>query len=477
MDNLRKTFVAGVIWGTIERFSTLFIGFVITVLLARKLTPADYGLVNMIQIFTVFGMVLIDGGFGQALIQKQNASNKDYSTVFYLNIFLSLVIYIALYYSAPFIAEFYRQPSLTDISRVLFFLFPINAFSIIQHTLLTKHLKVKQLTLVSVISSLFSGFIGLYFAYNGYGVWALVYQTISLYTVRTSTLWVVNDWRPIIAFSTQSIKAIWKFSINLLGTFTLTSIFQNIYTVIIGRFFNVADVGFYNQAFRFESIATSTITSAVQRVSFPAFAELQNDKDRLRNAYKRVINVTMFLHLPIMLGIAAIGHDLFSALLTEKWLPSVPYFYLLCIASSLYPMHMINVNVIKALGLGKLYFRLNLLKYLLMTIFIIFTIKHSIIAVLTGYVIATLVSSLVITYYCGKEINYSIWSQFKELIPIFFITIIMVCLVLSCRLMDIQPAIRLLVEILIGIISFIGLSYLFKLKLITHLISIIRSQS
>ena len=446
MVSLGKTFVAGVIWGTIEKFASLFIGFVITVLLARKLTPADYGLVNMIHIFTVFGMVLIDGGFGQALIQKRDVSNKDYSTIFFLNILLSLAVFVALYYSAPFIAEFYRQPSLISISRTLFLLFPINAFSIIQHTLLTKQLKVKQLTL-------------------------------ALYIVRTFTLWIINDWRPIVVFSISSIKAIWNFSINLLGTFTLASIFQNIYTVIIGRFFNVVDVGFYNQAFRFESLATSTVTSAVQRVSFPAFSELQNDMDRLRSAYKKVINVTMYLHLPIMLGIATIGHDLFLVLLTEKWLPSVPYFHLLCITSSLYPMHMINVNVIKALGKGRLYFRLNLLKYLLMTIFIILTIRHSIIAVLLGYVIATISSCLFITYYCGKEIKYSIYSQFKGLIPIFITTGVMICLVLSCRLMDIQPAIRLFVEILVGIASYVGLSYIFKLEVFTHLVNIVKKQS
>ena len=197
-----------------------------------------------------------------------------------------------------------------------------------------------------MVSSLISVFVGLYYAYSVYGVWALVYQTLTLYIVRTLTLWIINDWRPVIEFSFNSIRTIWNFSINLLGTFALASIFQNIYTVIIGRFFNVVDVGFYNQAFRFESIATGTVTSAVQRVSFPAFAELQYNMDRLRSAYKKVINVTMYLHLPIMLGIAAIGHDLFEVLLTEKWLPSVPYFHLLCITSSLYPMHMINVNVI-----------------------------------------------------------------------------------------------------------------------------------
>lgn len=477
MASLGNTFVAGVIWGTIEKFASLFIGFVITVLLARKLTPADYGLVNMIHIFTVFGMVLIDGGFGQALIQKRDVSNKDYSTIFFLNILLSLTVFVALYYSAPFIAEFYRQPSLISISRTLFLLFPINAFSIIQHTLLTKQLKVKQLTLVSVVSSLISGFVGLYCAYSGYGVWALVYQTLALYIVRTFTLWIINDWRPIVVFSISSIKAIWNLSINLLGTFTLASIFQNIYTVIIGRFFNVVDVGFYNQAFRFESIATSTVTSAVQRVSFPAFAELQNDMDRLRDAYKKVINVTMYLHLPIMLGIAAIGHDLFLVLLTEKWLPAVPYFHLLCIASSLYPMHMINVNVIKALGKGKLYFRLNLFKYLLMTIFIILTIRYSIVVVLLGYVVATITSCLFISYYCGKEIKYPIYSQLKDLLPTFIITIIMLCLVFSCGLMDIYPAIRLLVEIIIGIVSYTGLSYIFKLTPFTHLLDTIKKQS
>lgn len=474
MESLGKSFVSGVIWGTIEKFSSLLIGFVITVLLARKLTPSDYGLVNMIQIFTVFGMVLIDGGFGQALIQKKDANSKDYSTVFYLNIILSIVIYVFLYFFAPCIAEFYRQSALVDISRVVFLLFPINALCIVQHTILTKEMKIRQLTIVSVVASIFSGLVGLYFAYAGYGVWALVYQTLTLHIIRSLTLWCVNKWYPIFVFSFSSIKNIWIFSINLLGTFTLAAVFQNIYTVVIGRYFSLESVGYYNQAFRFESIATGSIAAAVQRVSFPAFAEIQNDKDRLRLAYGKVVGVTMFIHVPIMLGIASIGHDLFYVLLTEKWLSSVPYFYLLCIGSSLYPLHMINVNVIKALGKGKLYFRLNLAKYALMSVFILLTINHSIMMVLLGFVVSTLSGALFITYYCGKEIKYPLTTQLKSLMPIFVLSIVMVGCVLGCRLIDIPKLYRLILEILVGGSVYIFFAFVFKLKAMNQLLEIIK---
>ncbi len=476
MGELRNTFISGVVWGTIEKFASLFVGFFITLLLARKLTPTDYGLVNMINIFTVFGMVLIDGGFGQALIQKKNADNKDYSTIFYLNVILSVLIYVILYICAPFIAAFYAQPSLIDISRTIFLLFPINAFCIIQHTLLTKEIKVKQLTIVSLISSVCSGVVGMFFAYKGYGVWALVYQTLSLYVFRCITLWLVNSWRPIMVFSLNTIKEIWKFSVNLLGTFTLAAIFQNIYSVLIGKFFCVTDVGYYNQAFRMESVVTGVATSAIQRVTFPAFANIQDDIDRLREVYKKVINVTMYIHLPIMAGIAAVGYDLFLVLLTEKWLPSVPYFYLLCLASSFYPMHMVNVNVIKALSKGKLYFRLNVIKYMLMTLFIIFTIQRSIMAVLGGYVLATIISSFIITCYCGRQIKYSTMSQLLDLFPIFLITLAMVAAVLLCGNLSFLPHVRLLIEILMGIVVYVILSVIFKLEAFKSLLAIVRNK-
>ncbi|MFY1613221.1 lipopolysaccharide biosynthesis protein [Macellibacteroides fermentans] len=474
MASLGKSFVSGVIWGTIEKFSSLLIGFLITVLLARKLTPSDYGLVNMIQIFTVFGMVLIDGGFGQALIQKKDANSIDYSTIFYLNIILSIAIYVFLYFLAPYIAEFYRQPALVDISRVVFLLFPINAFCLIQHTKLTKEMKIKHLTVVSVVASIFSGLVGLCFAYSGYGVWALVYQTLALYSARSLTLWYVGKWYPKLVFSFSRIKAIWGFSMNLLGTFTLAAVFQNIYTVFIGRYFSLDSVGYYNQAFRFESIATGSIAAAVQRVSFPAFAEIQNDKTRLRLAYEKVMGVTMFIHLPIMLGIASIGHDMFYVLLTEKWLPAVPYFYLLCIGSSLYPLHMINVNVIKALGKGKLYFRLNLAKYAFMSLFIIITINETITMVLLGFVMSTILSVLYITYYCGKEINYPLMAQLRSLVPIFAISIVMVGCIIGCSLINIPEIFRLVLEILVGCSVYVILSFIFKLKAFNQLLGILK---
>lgn len=471
---LKKDFISGVFWGIIEKFSTLFIGFFITILLARKLTPADYGLVNMIYIFTVLANVILDGGFGHAIIQKKDITIKDTSTVFYFNVIFSLVLYALLYAAAPLIANFYRQEQLIDIARVAFLMLPINSLCIIQHTLLTKKIKVKELTTVTVCSSLVSGAVGIILAYNEYGVWALVYQSLTLQATRALVLWLVSSWRPILVFDFQCIRSIWNFGINMLGVGTLAAIFQNIYTVVIGRFYNVNDVGFYNQAQRLESIASTSLTSAIQRVSFPAFAEIQNEKKRLKEVFKKVINITMYIHFPLMIGLIMISNEVFLILLGEKWLPSVPYFCLLCLASSLYPLHMINVNILKGLGLGKIYFKLESFKRVLMILFIFITIKFNIIYLLCGYVGATLISVICNMHYCGKSIDYKLTEQLKDLFPIFSSTGLMAMMIYLVKMINFTPFYQLIISISIGIISYIITSIIFKINSFYQLINLLK---
>lgn len=473
-SSIRSNFINGVFWGVIEKFCTLFVGFFITILLARKLLPSDYGLVNMLYIFTVFANVILDAGFGQALIQKKYITESDTNTVFYFNIIFSLILYLLLFLLSPYIADFYRQPQLIDIARVSFLMIPINSICIIQHTLLTKAMKVRELTIVSFFSSLVAGVVGVMLAYKDYGVWALVFQSLVLQFVRSIILWYFSSWRPKLIFDIKCIQEFWGFSINMLGVGMLAALFQNIYTVVIGRFYNVTDVGFYNQAQRLESIASTSITGAIQRVTFPVFAEIQGDKSRLKEAFKKIINLTMYIHLPIMFGLISISEELFLFLFGQKWIDSVPYFCLLCLASSLYPLHMINVNVLKGLGYGKLFFRLETLKRFLMLLFIILTINYSIFWLLVGYTISMLISVFVNMYYCGKSINYSFYSQLKDLFPVFVCTFIMFVGIKFANSFFLSSVYRLILDIFLAIILYLGSSYVFKVNSLFQLLNILK---
>lgn len=475
-SSIKAKYINGVFWGIIEKFASLFTGFIITLVLARILTPADYGLVNMIYIFTVLGTVLLDGGFGQAIIQRKSITDSDISSVFYINLILSVIIYVTLYFCAPLIATFYKQPSLVDISRVVFITIPINALCIIQHTLLTKELKVRELTYVSIISSLVSGGVGIFLAYNNYGVWSLVFQSVSYQLVRSIALWRYSNWRPILKFNVAFIKSIWGFSMNLLGVFTLASVFQNIYTLMIGRLYNVNDVGYYNQAFRLQSVATGAIMSSVQRVTFPAFSKFQDNLEELKNVYRRVIVVMMSIYFPMMMCLVVMGKDLFVVLLTDKWLPSVPMFCILCIAESLYPLNNMNSAVLKAVGKGHQYLLLNIVNYIILSISILLTFKFDITVLLTGYAVSALIRSLISMIVCGRVIKYCLIDQIRDLLPIMSIAGVTCGVVYTTTLLPIQSILQLILSVLIGAIVYIGINVAIKSVLYSEILCIIKNR-
>ena len=475
-SSIKTKFINGVMWGIIEKFASLFVGFVITLILARILSPSDYGLINMIYIFTVLGTVLLDGGFGQAIIQRKTLTDGDISSVFYINLMMSAIIYIILYFCAPLIASFYCQPSLVEISRVVFVTIPINALCVIQHTLLTKELKVKELTYVSIISSLVSGSVGILLAYNDYGVWALVFQSVSYQLVRSIVLWGFSKWRPVLIFSASFIKSIFGFSMNLLGVFTLASVFQNIYTLMIGRLYNVNDVGYYNQAFRMQSVATGAIMSSVQRVTFPTFSKFQDNIDELKEVYQRVTVIMMSIYFPLMMCLVIISKDLFVVLLTDKWLPSVPMFCVLCVAESLYPLNNMNSAVLKAVGKGRQYFVLNIVNYIVLSISILLTFKFGIIVLLIGYAVSAFIRSLISMIVCGRVIKYSLIDQIRDLLPTVLVAMITCGFVYITAILPIQPTIRLILSVLTGVIVYIGINVASKSKLYKELLSIIKDR-
>lgn len=326
-----------------------------------------------------------------------------------------------LYFSAPFIAGFYELPEIVTLGRLIFLIIPVTSFGVIHNTMLTKELKFKDISVIGLISGLVSGVLGVFLAYNGYGIYSLVLQVLSLNIIRTLLLIFINKWLPSLEFSKNSIRALLPLSISLLGEGSLIVVFNNIYIIIIGKFYNIIDVGYYNQAKRFAELSSTSLTGVIFSVSFPALVKIKHDLNGLKDAYTRIITMTVFILVPVMLLLIVIGDDLFGILLTDKWLPAVPYFRLLCLYGITFPLHQINTNIFKVLGKGKKILLIEIIRRVLLVVSIICSINLSISYLLIGQIIAMLVIVVVNMCFSGKEINYPIFHQFKDVLPYYLI--------------------------------------------------------
>ncbi len=472
--SLRIRTIEGVLWSAIERLGALGVQFIITIIISNILTPADYGLIGMLALFTALGSVIIDSGFGQALIQKSHISEIDLSSVFFLNVFFGFVIYIISFVFSPGISHFYNSPNLTEISRVVFTVFPINAIGIIQHTLLTKNLKFRSLAKVSLVSSLISGLIGLGMAYSSFGVWSLVMQSVLYSVVRVILLWYFSRWRPQIRFSLQSIKSIWSFSISLLGSGTLIVFFNNLYTLIIGKLFPVYQVGLYNQARRFQDLPSQTLTMIVQRVTFPVLVSIKDDLIKLRESYRKIIKFTMFLNFPILFGLIIVADNLFGILLTPNWNGAIVYFRLLCVYGAIFPLHSINVNVLKVLGKGHVIFILEVIRRILMLASILISYKYSVSLLLIAFLGSSFISVLINMRYCGLYINYKLRTQIMDLLPVFLISILSSFSMFLLSNITSIKVVNLFFQISAGLITYISISLFFKLDSMIEFTKIVR---
>jgi len=350
MPGLKQKTAAGLKWSAFERFSSQGISFVISIIIARILSPSDYGIIGMISIFMGISGVFIGAGFGAALIRKQNRTDIDFSTVFYYNIVVSLFFYLVLFLCAPLIARFYDTPILTSITRVVSLNIVIGAFGAIQSTKLNIAIDFKTQTKISLISLLITGSIGITLAYTGFGVWALVFQQLAATFISTVLLWFFIGWKPLWVFSMASFKDLFGFGSKLMLSELLDTVYKNIYQVVIGKKFSSADLGFFTRAKGLVQLPSSNITRIIQRVTFPVLSEIQNDTARLGKNYRKLLKMSAFVIFPLMMFLVALGESLIKILLTDKWLPAVPLMQVLCFSSMFYPIHAINLNLLQVKG-------------------------------------------------------------------------------------------------------------------------------
>lgn len=476
MSNLKNNFINGVLWGIIDKFAILIIGSLITIILSRKLLPSDYGIVGLLMIFNIVGLVLLDSGFGHALIRKENPTQTDYSTVFFFNILLSIILYFTFFIFSPYIALFYNEPRLTLIARISFLLIPINSLVIVQNSILLRRLDQKKITIASIISSLFSGIIGITSAIIGLGVWALIFQNLSLYFIKAISFWYLSDWKPSFSFKLETIKELWKYSINLLGVNLLAGIFQNIYQFLIGKFYSLNEVGFFNQAVRMEGLPRSSLNNAIQSIAYPVLSKFQNNNEGLKYIYKRIITISVFINFPLMVGLIIPAEKLFILILSEKWIPSVAYFRLLCMIGAFSPFILTTVIIFKAKGQSKKYFKIEIASKFILIISIYLTITRDIALLLIAGLITTILTSCLNMYYAGKEINYSLKEQLRDILPIIFATALMISAMYYIDIISIPIVPSIILQFTVGIIVFIITSRIIKIPAYFEIVNLIKEK-
>ena len=342
---LQSRTVVGVFWSFLERVGHQGVQFCLSIILARFLLPEEFGLIAMLVVFLALAQTMVDSGFGQALIQKEDVTHSDQCSVFYFNVFVSCIAAGSLCLAAPWIAEFYAQPMLIPMTRVLSLTLIINSFGLVQTVLLTRVVDFKTQVKVSLIAAILSGSIGVAMAFNGFGVWSLVAQSLSSSLFRTILLWLFDSWRPSLLFSFGSLRDMFGFSSRLLASGLLATLVDNMYAIVIGKLFSAADLGFYSRAQDFQRITVRNMSATVGRVIFPIFSSVQSDKARLKRGVGKVLTTLAMVNFPLMIGLAVVAEPLVIVLLTEKWLPCVPYLQLLCVAGLLRPLVVVNLNV------------------------------------------------------------------------------------------------------------------------------------
>ena len=449
-ESLRHKTVKGVSWSFIDSLSSQGVTFLVGLVLARLLTPEDYGLLGIIIVFISVFNSIVDSGFSSALIRKTNATENDYNTVFVSNLAVSSILCATLYIFSPSIATFFARPPLTNLLRVMSFIIIINAFSLIQHTLLIKKIDFKTLTKVSLISSITSGVLGIVMALCGFGVWSLVGQQLSRQGLNTIFLWVFTHWYPKLQFSVESFKGLFGFGWKLLVSGLISTIWNEIYQVVIGKCYTPAILGQYTRAQQFSSIFSSNLTSIIQRVSYPVLSSVQEDNARLKGGYKRIIKISMFFSFVLMLGMAACAKSMIQVLIGVQWLPAVPMLQILCFIMMLYPLHSLNLNMLKVEGRSDLFLKLEIIKKFIAVGPILLGIFGSIYLMLIGSVFTGVISYFLNAYYSGPAIGYSIKEQVFDILPSFGIALLMGGIVFAMSFIHISPFILFPIQIVVG---------------------------
>lgn len=451
MQSLKDKTVKGVGWSAADTFLAQGVSFIVGLVLARLLSPEEYGLIGIVTIFITIMLGIVDSGFSNALIRKQEVTEDDYSTLFFFNFCVSLLLFAILFVSAPWIAHFFERPQLIELVRVMGLLLILQALSIVQNTILTRSIDFKTKTKASLISALTSGLIGIVMAFIGFGVWSLVAQQLSRQFIYSGCLWFFNKWWPKFKFNINSLRYMWGFGWKLLVSGLLDNIWKELYQVVVGKFYNPATLGQYTRSKQYASLFSSNLNTIVQRVSYPVLSQVQDEKMRLISAYRRIIKVTMFVTAITMISMGAIAEPLIYCLIGPQWNMAASFLPLICISMSLYPLHSINLNMLQIQGRTDIYLYLEIIKKTIAIGPICLGIFVDVYWMLIGSIITGIISFFLNSFYTGKKLGYSSWMQLKDIAPSYGIALLIAVCVYFFKYLPLSNWLILPIQIMVGV--------------------------
>ena len=461
-SELKNKTVKGLAWSSIQNITNHGVEFLLMLFMARLLGPKEYGLIGLTAIFMAISSTFVNSGFSSALIRKKDCTNDDFSTVFIFNLFVSVLCYGIIFIIAPYVGEFYNEPILCPVLRVLGLMLITQAFCAVQSTILTKNIDFKKKTKITVTKNIISGLIGLLFAYLGFGVWALVIQSLTASVLFSIMLWSTTEWYPNMHFSKKSFKELFDYGSKMLISNLINTTYGQIYPIVIGKFFSTATLGNFSRARHWANLGSKNLTLILQNVTFPVLAKVQDDDKRLENIYRRMIRTSCFIIFPFMIGMSAVAYPLTLVFIGPKWEFSAYLLQIICFSMMWYPIHALNLNLLQVKGRSDLFLRLEIIKKIIGICILCFSIPLGIVAMCYFNILSSIIYLIINTYYTGKLINVGFLKQMRDISPTLLLSLAMFTFVLLIINHITNIYIQLIVGIIVGATIYLGGSYLLK---------------
>ena len=462
-------------WRFLERCGAQGVTFIVSIVLARLLDPTVYGTVALVTIFTTIMQVFVDSGMGNALIQKKDADDLDFSSVFYFNMAMCSVLYLIMFFAAPLIASFYRMPELTAIVRVLSFVVVISGVKNVQQAYVSRHLMFKRFFFSTLGGTIGAAVIGIAMAYLGFGVWALVAQMLFNAAVDTTILWITVKWRPKKMFSFQRLKSLFSYGWKLLASSLIDTVYNDLRQLIIGKKYSSGDLAYYNQGKKFPQLIVTNINTSIDSVLLPTMSKAQDDMAAVRSMTRRAIKTSTFLMMPAMIGLAVCAEPLVQLILTEKWLPCVLFLRIFCITYAFYPIHTANLNAIKAMGRSDLFLKLEIIKRTVGIIAILITMWISVQAMAYSFLVTTILNQIINSWPNKKLLNYSYLEQVKDMMPQILLSLGMGAAIYAVSFLHLSASLTLLIQIPLGVLVYWSGSKIFHVESYTYIIEMVKN--
>lgn len=474
MSTNQKT-ISNFFWRFAERCGAQVVTFIVSIVLARILAPKDYGTIALVTVFTTILQVFVDSGLGTALIQKKNADDLDFSSVFYFNFVVCIILYIGMYIAAPFISAFYNDVSLTAVIRVISLTIVVSGVKGIQQAYVSRHMMFKRFFFSTIGGTIFSAFLGISLAYMGFGVWALVAQQLSNTAIDTLILWITVKWRPKKMFSWKRLKTLLSFGWKLLASSLLDTGYNNFRNLIIGKMYSSSDLAFYNQGDKFPKVIVTNINTSIDSVLLPTMASAQDNREHVKNMTRRAIKTSTYVMAPLMMGLAFCAEPIVRLVLTDKWLPCVPFLRIFCITYMFWPVHTANLNAINAMGRSDWFLRLEIIKKVVGMILLLSTMWFGVMAMAYSLLISNVLSQIINSWPNRKLLNYGYLEQVRDFAPGILLAVGMGMCVYFIGFIPLPTIVTLLIQIVVGAVIYVGISAILKLEEFEYLMGMIKS--